>query len=391
MNNTIQLFFELVRCGSMGRMPEVALFRGEVAWEALFEVAKRQALVGVTFEAVRQLPKEVAPPLNVLLQWLGMARQIAAKNLLLNERAVEAERWFAERGFKSCVLKGQGLARLYANTESRQPGDIDLWVMPKTIENGEWTVNTGKGRSLSAHRKEVMKVVQEVGTKGLATYHHVDMPLFDDVEMEVHFTPSWMFSPWRNRRLQRFFQAEAGRMSEQTEAGFHVPLQGFNLVYLLVHIYRHLFDEGVGLRQVVDYGMLLHQGLKTKTITKTITGTKTITETESDEEVMKVLKELGMERFTRGMMWVLERVLGLERECLLCNPDGQEGRFLLSEIMRAGNFGQYDERNRHAKDENTWQRFIRKTTRSWHFVSHYPSEVLWSPLWKVWHWIWRRV
>lgn len=380
MKNTIQLFFELVRCGSMGRMPEVALFRGEVAWEALFEVAKRQALVGVAFEAVRQLPKEVAPPLNVLLQWLGMARQIAAKNLLLNERAAEAERWFAERGFKSCVLKGQGLARLYANTESRQPGDIDLWVMPKALKNGE---GTGNGRSLSAHRREVMKVVQEVGTKGLATYHHVDMPLFDDVEMEVHFTPSWMFSPWRNRRLQRFLQAEAGQMSEQTEAGFHVPSRGFNLVYLLVHIYRHLFDEGVGLRQVVDYGMLLHQGLKAKTIT--------ITETESDEEVMKVLKELGMERFTRGMMWVLERVLGLERECLLCDADEQEGRFLLSEIMRAGNFGQYDERNRHAKDENTWQRFVRKTSRSWHFVSHYPSEVLWSPLWKVWHWIWRRV
>ncbi len=390
MKNTIRLFFELVRCGAMGLMPEVAAFRGEVAWNSLFEMANRQALVGVTFEAVRKLPKEVAPPMAILLQWLGLARQIAAKNQLLDEKAVEAEQWFAKRGLESCVLKGQGMARLYANPESRQPGDIDLWVIPKKIKNGQWTIYNGNGRSLSAHRREVMKVVHEVGAKGLPTYHHVDMPLFDDVEMEVHFTPSWMFSPRRNKRLQRFFQEEAKKTPISTEAGFHVPSRRFNLVYVLVHIYRHLFDEGVGLRQVVDEGLLLHKGLITETGARP-KGALDTSRTKSDEEIMMLLKDLGMERFTKGMMWVLQRVLGLERECLLCEPDEDEGRFLLSEIMLAGNFGQYDERNRHAKDENTWQRFVRKTQRSWHFISHYPNEVLWSPAWKVWHWVWRRV
>ena len=381
---TVNLFFELVRCGATGATPDVEMFHGDVAWVALMEMATRQALVGVTFEAVRQLPKEVAPPKEVLMRWLGMAQQVAAKNTLLDERAAEAERYFAERGFESCILKGQGMARLYPNPKSRQPGDIDLWVKthhltPSLLKRGEPAELAGRGKawSLSKHRKEVVKIVRETTPEAQVCYHHVDARLFEDAEVEVHFTPSWMFSPFKNRRLQRFFREEASKSEAVKGVGFHVPSQRLNVVYILVHIYRHLFDEGVGLRQVVDWARVLNVNVNGN-------------ENGNDMGAMKVLKELGMERFTKGMMWVMQRVLGLERTCMLCEPDEKEGCFLLSEIMRAGNFGRYDTRNRHGKDETAWGRLVRKMRRNWHFVMHYPSEVLWSPAWKAWHWVWRK-
>jgi hypothetical protein len=75
---------------------------------------------------------------------------------------------------------------------------------------------------------------------------------------------------------------------------------------------------------------------------------------------------------------------------LLIESDEREGRFLLSEIMLAGNFGQYDERLQHEQGESALRWGWRKVVRNFRFVRSYPSEVLWSPFFKLWHYFWRK-
>ena len=144
-------------------------------------------------------------------------------------------------------------------------------------------------------------------------------------------------------------------------------------MYILVHIYRHLFAEGVGLRQLLDYYFVLQQGF---------------TEVER-EETLRTLRSLGMMRFTRAVMWVLQEVYGMPDRYLLTSPDEEEGEFLLDEIMLAGNFGKHDERMQRAEGEGAFRWGLRKVLRNFRFVRSYPSEVLWSPLFKVWHLFWR--
>ena len=48
------------------------------------------------------------------------------------QRAAELTRRFRSVGFKSCVLKGVGMAQYYPEPERRLFGDIDLWVGPIT-------------------------------------------------------------------------------------------------------------------------------------------------------------------------------------------------------------------------------------------------------------------
>ena len=441
---SIGLFFELLQV-SLGNKLELSLNPLEREWRELFIYAKKHALVGISFMAIERLPKIQRPPKPLLMQWYMATQQIKSMNVDLDCKALKVANRFLDDGFSSVILKGQGIAQLYgvgqiensklkienchpdaqhstlkAQLSSyRTPGDIDIW--------------------LNGSRKEILSYVRKHVPNSVVVYHHADFLKIEGVEVEVHFTPSWMNSPVTNRRLQRFFResadalfarndnvdADAKRASVATAEGLSsqrsfsclpdgefsffnsqtVPLfiegraeqseaegvtsvarrqsyseipspsLAFNRVYILVHIYRHLFHEGIGLRQLMDYYFVLQQGF---------------TE-EEREETMQVLRSLKMQRFAGAVMWVLQHVYGMDSRYLLTEPNEREGRFLLNEIMLAGNFGQYDERLQHERGEAALHWGLRKIKRNFRFVRSYPSEVQWSPVFKLWHYFWRKL
>ena len=79
----------------------------------------------------------------------------------------------------------------------------------------------------------------------------------------------------------------------------------------------------------------------------------------------------------------------LRRTCF-CRPDVEAGRYLLDEIMRSGNFGKYDTRLQRAHSGGNVRLYLHNVGRLMNMIRFYPSEVLWAPLWKVGHWMWRR-
>ena len=90
-------------------------------------------------------------------------------------------------------------------------------------------------------------------------------------------------------------------------------------------------------------------------------------------------------------MWIMKTVFGIDDEFLLCCPNEMAGQFLLSEVMKAGNFGQYDERDAHKKKSNSpLRRFMHHINRDLRYVHSYPREVLCVPIWKIWHYLWRK-
>jgi hypothetical protein len=91
---------------------------------------------------------------------------------------------------------------------------------------------------------------------------------------------------------------------------------------------------------------------------------------------MHTLKSIGLEKFTSAMMWVMKEVCRMPAAELLCEPNVKEGKFLLSEIMAGGNFGQTRQDGKSRNTVGRWMMMVR----------HYPSEVLWMVPWKCWHW-----
>ena len=358
------LFFELIQV-SIGKLDALSCEPSTAEWNALYGMAVKQAVAGVCFYGIQRLPKEQQPPKGLLLQWFALAEQIKQRNRLVNARACELQKLLEDDGLRACVLKGQGVARLYDFNDNltdndklgayRQSGDIDVWV------DGE---RDDTIRHMKAHYK-----------CGRAVIHHIDVEVFDDVPVEVHVVPSYAYSLPRYRVYKRFFNEYKNECFVPSGLGFCVPSLGFNVVYMLLHIFRHVFHEGIGLRQLMDYYFVL-RNFKLNL--------------NRSANANKALREMGLLRFAAAVMYVEREVFGLQKEYMLCEPDEKAGQYLLDEIMRAGNFGQYDPRVREAHSGGMLKLYIKNVKRISDMVRDYPSEVLGAPFWKIGHFVWRK-
>ena len=372
-----KIFFDFLRF-CIGSAKEIPDSLKEADWKELYAIAKKQALLGVLFHGIQRLPKELAPEQKLLMQWMVMAEQIRKQNIRLFLDSVKVCKNFENKGFANCILKGQGNALLYPDPYMRTPGDIDIY--------------------LSGGRKRVMQYINKVCPNQVMRYHHVDFPVMKTA-IEVHFTPSYMFFPIHNSRMQKWFKEVMGeqcnhRVSLPDGYGeIHVPQVSFNVIYILSHLYRHIFTEGIGLRQLLDYYFVLvkwHTDLTN--LTDSNKSLPQMTQIKTDLDTLRhELKYLGLWKFAQAVMYVLHEVFGLSEDRMIAPMDEREGRFLLGEIMRGGNFGQYDDRMGSKVGESKIHRYFRMNLRNLRFVKHYPTEALSEPLFRTWFALWKKI
>ena len=377
-----RIFFDFLQF-CIGAEAEIPASVKDADWKVLYAIAKKQALIGVLFHGIKQLPKELAPDADLLMQWMGMAQKIRQQNIRLFLDSAKVCKNFQQEGFRCCVLKGQGNALLYPDPYMRTPGDIDIY-----LEGG---------------RKRVMEYVNKVCPNQVMRYHHVDFPVMKTA-IEVHFTPSYMFFPVHNRRMQKWFGKVMDLQCSNVVAlpdGYGeitVPTESFNVVYILSHLYRHVFTEGIGLRQLLDYYFVLEKWHTDSTDFESNINNRTFDFAEQKELSAKSvrfvleneLKHLGLWKFAKAVMFVLHEVFGLSEDKMIAPMDGKEGKFLQAEIMRGGNFGQHDTRLGSKEDEGKLHRYFRMNLRNLRFVKHYPTEALSEPVFRTWFALWKK-
>ena len=352
-----ELFFSLIRCG-IGKGNELPYTPCKEEWEGVYDIAKKQTMLGIAFAGIERIPKAQRPHINLLLQWHQQVKYIRELNKKQTVNSIKVSDKFRSEGFSNCILKGQGIAQYYPDPELRIPGDIDIW-----LEGGS---------------KKIIEYVKGFVPECKPTYHHVDFPVAEGIDMELHYRPSWMYDPVNNKRLQKYFTSrgkiEFGNTVETSEGILHMPTVEFNIVYIPIHIYRHLFDEGIGMRQILDYYFVLQQPI----------------EKERKAKCAKILKSLGLKRFMQALMYVMQEMFDLGEEQMIVKPDKKQGEFLIEEILMAGNFGQYDSRYEATKGGFNLPHIKKLMKHSFILVTKHPSETCWSPIFKIWHMVWMK-
>ena len=366
----VRLFFEFLQV-AVGNRKSLSVAINDSDWQGLFEFCKRQALIGVGFSAVEKLHAVgVVCPANLRIQWMALALQIEKRNALLNEQCRKLTVQYGHDGLSTCILKGQGNCLNYPEElrKRRQCGDIDLWAVPMNgRQQGQhektWcpqadfkgerelprinrefkeigpqadggiaiAVQTGKdeveyveyhGRKAVIEYVRMQHRLEGNNEKPVIRYHHIEAPKMEGTEVEVHFRVGFVNSPLRNFRMQRWFDAHADVcMKNKTQMGFAVPTSSVNVVYQMCHLFTHYFDEGLGLRQLMDYyfalkvwhnDMMECKDLQSQGMWSEGLGTPVMSATE----IMAVLRSFGMGKFAGAVMYVLQEAFENE-ECIM--------------------------------------------------------------------------
>ena len=351
----MSLFQELILI-SLGKRDCFSRKLTDKDWTSIYTEAQRQSLAGVLLTGVERVIASGENKPNFLMQWIAQTLTLENRNRQLDARCKDITDIFNGIGLRSCVLKGQGVALLYPNPLRRQCGDIDLWV--------------------EGSRDDIYKTLKTRWKVGETFIHHTEVEFFKDTPTEIHFIPSFTYSPFLYRKYKKFFKKLANRQFDNynKSVGFACPTSDFNAVYSLMHIFHHVLHEGIGLRQLLDYYYIL-QSLEKKQKT----------------QVFENMQQLGLAKFAAAVMYVEQQMFGLEYDYLLCEPNERLGRLLLSEIEKSGNFGQYDERNLHMNRKSRACVYLHSVERNFVFFKFAPSEVLWAPIWKPCHFVWRKL
>lgn len=360
-----QLFFELLRVAikvqnTLSRIPSAE------EWDKLYRMSKKQSLVGISFAGIQRVVEyekiyHCGMPELLYFTWMGMAAKIQQRNEVVNRQCVELQEKLSADGFRSYIMKGQAVGSLYGLIGLlRQSGDIDVF-----LEGG---------------LNKVLAYARTYG--GVAKVNELEMSvsIFPDTEVEFHYRPFIMRNPFKNRRLQKYFESQEKKqfsnyliLDKEKELSICAPTVEFNLVHQLVHTYHHFITEGVGLRQLMDYYFVIQAS-----------------NAEDIRECKKIVENLGLNRFASALMWVIKTVfVGHDNDIFFpWRPNEKDGRLLLEEILLSGNFGHADERAKNIQTSK-WKAFWYvngKTFRFWRF-DHWAW--FWSPLWRFYYFAWR--
>ena len=210
MENTQDLFLELLRSGLWGTSPTPAHFV-HADWDAVFKLADIQTVGTIVLDGVALLPKDVHPPLGIKMRRIGAMQQVERTNALHRKALAAIHATLAKEGIREVYMKGQMAGMRYPNPLHRQPGDIDFAVarqdFPRTLQ------------ALSSIGKVDFGMVHE---------HH-GMARINGVTVEPHYKVHNFQRPSTDRAMQEMFGAIFEKLPESQVRGYTAGRFSFNV------------------------------------------------------------------------------------------------------------------------------------------------------------------
>lgn len=341
--------FSIIRRGIWGD-DEYCL--DDIDWKLLFKMAKEQSVAGFFFEGLCKLPEGTGPhDSDFVMRVASIAQCIKRANLSLNKVVEEIYTKYRELGCEPIIIKGQSVGTRYKTSDLRQCGDIDLYI----------------------HDQKQLKKVNEWGASVDGKYDdfynkHRSFHWHNSIIENHSQLASLAFTKYRYRlnaivksELLNCEQLPKRYIGECVVTELPVTLYA---MFLLIHMAYHVLEDGLGLRQIIDWTMFIN---------------------EHHEEIDKVkfnewLNELDLVILANSFATICVDNLGLNEYMLPFKLVRNEklDRLLLEEIFNGGNFGckHYVYKGKVSKIEDMWRTLWIKMLRYAHFYKFWPKEAL---------------
>ena len=280
-------------------------------WNEVYEHAKAQTVVGIVADGIQAAGSDkVQVPQNIKFQIIPFMVRVEKKNEKMNAFLPQLIRKLEKNGLHSWLLKGQGVAQCYPKPLHRHCGDIDLFF--HRFEDYEAAVDLLLPYNPTARKKDELEI------NGITVELHHEIVARTNRRLQRNF-PTWM---------QQTKDHEPEQPNELIKAV--LPPVAFDSIYIFIHMMRHYFEGGIGLRQVSDWMRFLH-----------------VHRTQIDSEKLRAdLKMLGVTKIWQVFGAMAVDFLGCPQDSMpLYSPKySKDGAIILQYILRSGNFGYFDDR-----------------------------------------------
>lgn len=280
-------------------------------WMEVMDAAQVQAISGILMDGLERLPGEQRPPQVIILQWIGLNQTIESQNMLHQSVIVKTKKCFEREGLSVAFMKGLICGSRYSNPIRRQCGDIDFVVAEEDYA-------------------KTLDVLETIGNVDRTLVHeHHGMAFVDGVQLEPHYKVHNYQNPKVDRAMKLMFAEVFPQALIEVEIrGEMIPAfpAAFECALLVGHMVNHVYAEGLGLRQVVDFMMFLQKEH----------------EVVKGELCQRYLRMMKMERTFRIFSCLCEDYLGMSHNLLTLDYTTKEKAFakeLMDDILEVGNFG----------------------------------------------------
>lgn len=307
--------FALLRAGLHGKTPSE--LTGQIDWSVVAPLAQKHTVLGIVIEGVKLLPDGQRPSPRSQDRMVAYARGLIKTSNALDHLVVKMTEHLKSHGISSVLLKGQGVARYYPSSHLRHVGDIDLYV----------------GRQYFASAYEACREFMPADAparpprRGQHFSFHIN-----GVSIEIHRYATRAYSPKANRRMQAWIADQLERSPRRRSysvggVDIALPPLEFDAIYVFYHAWRHYCFEGIGLRHLCDWAVIMsHHGDKL-----------------DKDRLVGLIRSFGMVGPWRIMACIIVDKLGVPASSVPLYDPAYAGRaaVVLDDILASGNFGFY--------------------------------------------------
>lgn len=362
MNQSQKLLFSLLRAALFEEKIDASKFV-EADWKQIFNLSDIQTVSSLVLEGIGMLPHSVLQiPFDKKMMLFAKMQRMEQINTLHRCVIVKIDKALKAEGIQAVFMKGQTTAMRYPNPMHRTPGDIDFVVDQKDF-------------------KKTMEVLEKIGKVDYDLVHeHHGMAWVDGVTVEPHYKVHNYQCPSTDHAMQEMFASVfPSELSSADMDGYAVPVfpPTFESVFLISHMVNHVYEEGLGLRQVIDYAMFL----------------SSCADKIDWLQHHEYLHQMRMERAWRIFTCICVDYLGMSLPTQVEPFSHQEKMWaekMMADIMRVGNFGRGEYVFHHRGFKDAFNNYCWVVKRCWNLGFVCPSEARWWIISKVERFFWKK-
>lgn len=300
-HNTLFVLLRRALWGEVLPIPE------DVDWEAVGKIAKEQDVVSFLYDGAVAAGAPVSGAL--LQQWRTRMLQGVVRNDRLLRAQNEIVECLAAAEIPAVVLKGSSVSQYYPQPDLRVLGDIDILVGKADIE-------------------PVKQMLEQHGYRFTEHDHNFHLSFSRaDAYVELHYNVTKLPDSAGGRAAKAVidtFLTDIGQ-GKVNGYGFPVLSEPNQAMMLLLHMIRHMFSSGIGLRQILDWAVYMAAADKMR----------------FEKDTLPVLERCGLRQYAQAATAVCIRYLGLPVAGMdWCGDVADDAcQLLLSNVLRDGNMG----------------------------------------------------